>query len=357
MTLSLSIRHRLGAASLDLTFETGGGITALFGRSGAGKTSIVRLVAGLLRPDEGRILFNGETLVDTQTRRFLPAHRRGFATVFQEARLFPHLSVRRNLLYGRWLSSRRTDAGDFDRVVDLLGIASLLARRPEGLSGGEKQRVAIGRALLAAPRLLLMDEPLASLDEGRKAEIMPFLERLRDETAVPILYVSHSVAEVSRLADRVLLIEQGRLAGSGSAADMLSLPSASLSIDRREAGTVVHGTVSAEQPDPRLTIIEAGAVQLKLPKRALVPGRTVRLRIAARDVLIATQRPEGLSALNVIDSTITALVPAGEDQVDVMLDCRGTALSARITAVSCQLLALSVGQKVHAVIKTVALDP
>ncbi|MEA3533481.1 molybdenum ABC transporter ATP-binding protein [Rhizobium sp. CC-YZS058] len=357
MTLSLSVRHRLGAASLDLAFESGAGITALFGRSGAGKTSIMRLVAGLLRPDEGRISFDGETLVDTQTRRFLPAHRRGFATVFQEARLFPHLSVRRNLAYGRWLSRVRPNAAEFDRVVDLLGIAPLLSRRPEGLSGGEKQRVAIGRALLAAPRMLLMDEPLAALDEARKAEILPFLERLRDQTAIPILYVSHSVAEVSRLADRVLLIEDGRLAGSGTATEMLSLPSASHGIDRREEGTVVEAVVEAEQPDPRLTRVRAGALQLRLPRRALVPGQGVRLRIAARDVLIATQRPEGLSALNSLAGTITGLAPAGANQVDVMLDCSGTRLSARITDVSCDLLALAVGQRVHAVIKTVALDP
>ena len=203
MTLAVDIRHRLGDFRLDARFETGGGLTALFGRSGSGKTSLVNIIAGLIRPDEGRVVVDGAVLVDTSARR-VRAARTGAAsaTCSRRARLFPHLTVRQNLLYGRWFAPRRRERGDdLEQVVELLGIGGLLERRPGRLSGGEKQRVAIGRALLADPRLLLMDEPLASLDEARKAEILPYIERLRDESRVPIVYVSHSIAEVARLAD------------------------------------------------------------------------------------------------------------------------------------------------------------
>jgi molybdate transport system ATP-binding protein len=359
MTLDLHIRHRLGTFTLDVAFETGGGITALFGPSGSGKTSLIKIVAGLTRPDEGRITLDGETILDTQSRLNVPVHRRRFGIVFQEARLFPHLSVQRNLLYGRWFSKAPADPATFDRVVDLLGLAPLLARGPARLSGGEKQRVAIGRALLAKPRFLLMDEPLAALDADRKAEILPYLERLRDETALPMLYVSHAVAEVTRLADRVLMIADGRLTATGTAADMLSLPATSDAISRRDAGTVIEGEIAADQPDPRITRVAIGSLTLNLPGRGSIrpqPGRRVRLRIAARDVMLATRRPEGLSALNILEGTIHSQRAAGQDQVDVVLDCSGVRLTARITAVSCEGLGLVVGMPVHAVIKTVALD-
>jgi molybdate transport system ATP-binding protein len=357
MTLTVSIRHALGDFSLDLAFETGTGITALFGRSGSGKTSLIKILAGLTRPDAGVIRLEGEAIVDTPSGLFLPAHHRRFGTVFQEARLFPHLSVRRNLLYGRWFANGDFDPAAFARIVDLLGIEDLLQRAPANLSGGEKQRVAIGRALLAQPRLLLMDEPLAALDDARKSEILPYLERLRDETNIPILYVSHSVAEVTRLADRVLMIENGRLTASGRAAEVLSLPGKSEAISRREAGTVIEAMVAAEQPDARITEVHAGSTRLRLPEGGLKPGRRLRLRIAARDILLATRRPEGLSALNIIEGTIRSLGPAGNDQVDVVLDCAGTRLTARITAVSADSLGLAFDMPVYAVIKTVALDP
>ncbi|KQS64725.1 molybdenum ABC transporter ATP-binding protein [Rhizobium sp. Leaf371] len=357
MTLDVSVCHRLDAFSLDIAFSAEGGITALFGRSGSGKTSLIRIVAGLIRPDEGHVRLDGETIVDTESRTMIPPHRRRFGTVFQEGRLFPHLSVRQNLLYGRWFSNVSADTGDIERIVDLLGIAPLLARPTANLSGGEKQRVAIGRALLARPRLLLMDEPLAALDDARKAEILPYLERLRDETDIPILYVSHSVAEVTQLADRVLMIENGRLAASGTASDMLSLPGSSEAISRREAGTMIEAIVASEQPDPRIVKVVSGGLTLWLAGTGRKSGQRLRLRIAARDILLATRRPEGLSALNIIEGIITGLEPSGHDQVDVALDCAGTRLTARITSVSCEMLGLVPGMTVHAVIKTVALDP
>lgn len=357
MTLDVSVRHRLDTFSLDIVFSTDGGITALFGRSGSGKTSLIRILAGLIRPDEGHVRLDGETILDTASRTFTPPHRRRFGTVFQEGRLFPHLSVRQNLLYGRWFSKATADTGDIGRIVDLLGIAPLLDRPTTNLSGGEKQRVAIGRALLARPRLLLMDEPLAALDEARKAEILPYLQRLRDETDIPILYVSHSVTEVTQLADRVLMIESGRLTASGTASQMLSLPGSSGAISRREAGTVIEATVAQDQPDPRIVKVAAGSLTLWLAGTERRPGKHLRLRIAARDIMLATSRPEGLSALNILEGTITGMEPSGHDQVDVALGCAGTRLTARITSVSADILGLAPGMKVHAVIKTVALDP
>ena len=213
--LTVSVQKRLGDFHLRATFASAGGVTALFGPSGAGKTSIVNMIAGLVRPDEGRIVLGETVLFDTAARIDVPAHRRHIGYVFQEGRLFPHFSVARNLDYGRWMNGLPFDAAAQQRVVRLLDIAPLLDRRPGKLSGGERQRVAIGRALLVQPQLLLLDEPLASLDSARKAEILPYLERLRDETGVPMVYVSHQADEARRLATAVVLIETGAVTAVG----------------------------------------------------------------------------------------------------------------------------------------------
>jgi molybdate transport system ATP-binding protein len=243
MTLAIHIRHRLGTFEIDARFEAGGGLTALFGRSGAGKTSIINVIAGLIRPAEATVSVDGVALLDTARGLYVPRHRRRIGYVFQEGRLFPHLTVRQNLLYGRWFAPPAERPGDLDRVVDLLGIGGLLDRRPGRLSGGEKSRVAIGRALLADPRLLLMDEPLASLDEGRKAEILPYIERLRDQSRVPIVYVSHSVAEVARLASTVVLLSEGKVAAVGPTSDVMQRLDLFPLTGRAEAGAVVEATV------------------------------------------------------------------------------------------------------------------
>ncbi len=209
--LTVDIEKTFGEFSLHAAFEAAGGCTALFGPSGAGKTTIIAMIAGLTRPDRGRIVLDGETLFDSKTRKNVPVARRHIGLVFQEGRLFPHLSVKHNLDYGRWMSGRAFDAAAFDRVTALLDIGHLLRRRPGRLSGGERQRVAIGRALLMQPRLLLLDEPLAALDTARKSEILPYLERLRDEARVPMIYVSHSSEEVKRIASRVVMLEAGRV--------------------------------------------------------------------------------------------------------------------------------------------------
>ena len=212
MTIDVAIAHKQGDFNLEVAFETDARVVGLFGPSGSGKTTILNVIAGLLRPQGGRVAIDGRVLLDTADRVFVPAHKRRIAYVFQEGRLFPHLSVRQNLFYGRWFTPTRERWGGFDEIVALLGIGALLERRPRTLSGGEQQRVAIGRALLASPRLLLMDEPLASLDEARKGETLPYIERLRDELAIPIVYVSHSLAEIERLTSHIVRLESGRAA-------------------------------------------------------------------------------------------------------------------------------------------------
>jgi molybdate transport system ATP-binding protein len=355
MTLVVKAKHRLGAFSLDAAFTSERGITALFGRSGSGKTSLIRIIAGLARPHEGLVALDEEVLIDTAQRIFVAKHRRRFGYVFQEARLFPHLSVRHNLSYGQWFASVGVARESLDRIVALLGIEALLDRRPEKLSGGEKQRVAIGRALLSSPRLLLMDEPLAALDDARKAEVMPYLERLRDEMDIPIVYVSHSIAEVARLADQVVVMQDGKVEAVGSAIDVLSHPLASF--DRREAGVLLEGKVECVDERHCIATIALKSAQLHVPEANLLPGKAVRVRIPSRDVMLATKRPEGLSALNVLEATVRELKPAGEATVDVVVDCGGDAIISRITGFSAERLELRVGTTIFAIIKTVALEP
>ncbi|MDE1992259.1 MAG: molybdenum ABC transporter ATP-binding protein [Rhizobiaceae bacterium] len=356
MTLTVDIRHRLGAFSLKAAFTSDGGVTALFGRSGSGKTSMIRIIAGLIRPDQGRVELDGTVLADTDRGIFVPRHRRRFGYVFQEARLFPHLSVRQNLNYGRWFAPKTERGESLDRVVAMLGIEALLDRRPGKLSGGEKQRVAIGRALLSSPHLLLMDEPLAALDEARKAEILPYLERLRDETNVPIIYVSHSIAEVARLASRVVVMRDGEIEATGSAVEIFSQLSGPQASDRREAGALIEGRVERIDHDHRLTVVALKAATLFVPGEIAAIGKTVRVHIPARDVMLATTRPEGLSALNILEGHVLGLGAAGDGMVDVMVDCGGDTVLARITQFSCTRLGLQTGLPAYAIVKTVALE-
>jgi molybdate transport system ATP-binding protein len=213
--LALEVEKQLGVLALAVRFQIAGGVTALFGPSGAGKTSLVNMIAGLLKPDRGCIVLDDTTLFDAAKAIDVPPHRRQIGYVFQEGRLFPHLSVRQNLDYGRRMSGRSRDLTEFERIASLLGITHLLQRRPRMLSGGERQRIAIGRALLMQPRLLLLDEPLASLDASHKGEILPYLVRLRDEAAIPMVYVSHIAAEVRQIATTVVRLDDGRVAAAG----------------------------------------------------------------------------------------------------------------------------------------------
>jgi molybdate transport system ATP-binding protein len=352
MTLEVDVDHRRGDFHLQARFASQPGLTALFGRSGSGKTSVVDIVGGLIRPTRGRVAIDGQVLVDSERGVFVPAHKRRIGYVFQEGRLFPHLNVRRNLLYGSWFA--RGDGGattELAEVVEMLGIGHLLDRDPASLSGGEKQRVTIGRALLARPRLLLMDEPLASLDEQRRAEIMPFIERLRDEASVPIVYVSHSVAEVARLATTVVLLADGRVTEVGRVQDVLA------HADDADRGGVIDAAVQGHDDTFKLTTLVSVAGELQVPRLAAEPGTKVRAHIRARDVMLSLQPPQDISALNVLAGRVIRVEPVGTGaQSDVALDCGGAHLSARLTTKSVQRLQLNPGSNVYAVIKSVSFD-
>ena len=354
MTLSVDVERRLGAFSVSVRFEAGAGVTALFGRSGAGKTSVVDMIAGLLRPDAGRIVAEGDVLFDAAAGIDLPPHRRGIGYVFQDSRLFPHLTVRQNLLYGRWIG-RRGSRATLRPVIEMLGIGHLLGRRPAALSGGERQRVALGRALLAAPRLLLMDEPLASLDGPRREEILPYIERLRREAGIPIVYVSHSLLEVVRLADTMVLLSEGRVAAAGSVASVMARTDLPMLTGRQEAGAVLEARVAEHVAAFGLTVLDTPAGRLRVPHVDLPVGSSLRLRIRARDVMVATVAPEGLSALNQLPAEVVEIGPPHGAAVELRLACGSVPLLARVTLQSVDALGLAPGRRVWAVIKSVAL--
>jgi molybdate transport system ATP-binding protein len=356
--IEIAIEKKLAGFTLDARL-TGpdSGITALFGRSGAGKTTIINALAGLLKPDRGRIVVGGETLFDSERRIDLPPERRRLGYVFQEGRLFPHYSVRGNLLYG---AKQQAQGPSFDSVVDLLGIKDLLARRPTDLSGGEKQRVAIGRALLASPQLLLMDEPLASLDAARKAEILPFIERLRDELKLPIFYVSHEVEEIVRLADLLVILEGGRVAAAGPVEELTSRVDLWHLTGRHEAGSVVRTVLRGHDTTFGLSELAFPGGRLRVERLALPLGTPVRIRIRARDVVLATEKPSHLSIRNAFAGTVTEIAPARGPLIDLKLDIGSATepvpLWARITHRACQELQLAPGKPIFALVKTVALD-
>ncbi len=354
MTLSVTLGHKFAGFTLDVAFEAPRGVTALFGRSGSGKSTVINAVAGLLHPDRGRVASDDQVLLDVARNINLPVHKRHLGYVFQEGRLFPHLTVRQNLAYGRWFAGR--GAGDFDRIVTILDIAPLLQRRPATLSGGEKQRVAIGRALLNRPRILLMDEPLAALDEARKAEILPYIEGLRDQMDIPILYVSHSLAEVARLASHIVVLNAGRVVRQGSVAEVLSDPAAVPDLGLRDAGAFLTATLAAQDADG-LTRLDTTAGPIWLPRIAAALGTTLRIRVAAQDVMLSRTRPEGLSALNILPATVAALRLGEGPGALVQLKVGDDLLLARITRRSAATLDLQTGTAVFAVLKAVAVAP
>ncbi|MBX3566881.1 MAG: molybdenum ABC transporter ATP-binding protein [Rhizobiaceae bacterium] len=355
MSLSVAVSHRLGSFSIDAAFESSGRLTALFGPSGSGKTSLVNMIGGLIRPERGRIAADGTTFVDTQARLWLPAHRRRIGYVFQDARLFPHLTVRQNLGYGRFFTPRRERYADFDGVVDMLGIGHLLDRRPSTLSGGEKQRVAIGRALIASPKIMLMDEPLAALDEARKSEILPYIERLRDETRIPIVYVSHSAAEVARLATDVVALSAGRVVAAGPAGQVIgSITGAA--IDPTDVGALIAFEVLGHDPTYDLSLLRSASGEWRVPRIDAEPGARFRALVRARDVTLATEAPRGLSALNVLAVTITGIGAAEGAQALVETESGADRIVARVTRQSIDGLGLKPGVRVYAIVKAISFD-
>ena len=353
-------RWRTGWAhsTLDVAFDTPArGVTALFGASGAGKTTIVNAIAGLLRPQRGHVRLGGIDLLDTATGVDVPIEERGVGYVFQDARLFPHLTVDGNLRFGDRRNRRRPRVIAHDDVVALLGIGHLLARRPGALSGGERQRVALGRALLAQPRLLLLDEPLASLDGARRAEILPYLERLRDEVGLPIVYVSHAIDEVVRLATRVVVLAEGRVVASGasrtcSRARTCARTSAAASRAARSSTATVTGH------DERLTLtsLALGSHTLTVPRVDAPPGRAMRIRVLAREVSLARSEPQDTSIGDRWPGHVAEIVARDGPYAEVRVDLGGMALWALVTRASVERLALAAGRAVWCLVKTVALD-
>jgi molybdate transport system ATP-binding protein len=354
--LDVAFRKRLGSFALDVSFTApAGGVTALFGPSGSGKSTIVNAIAGLLRPDTGHIRVGETPFFDAVSGVDQPPRRRRVGYVFQEARLFPHMRVRDNLLYGYRRSPKADRRIEFDAIVELLGIQSFLARRPFTLSGGERQRVALGRALLAQPRLLLMDEPMAALDVGRRAEILPYIERLRDELRLPVVYVSHSVEEVARLADTVVVLHEGKVTAAGDVASVMARLDLFPPDTPYEAGAVVSVEVAAHDPSFALTTLAFAGGELVVPRIERVPGSRLRVRVRARDVMLALARPIDLSAINVLPAVVGDLREDG-CHADVQISIGPTPLVARITRRSAMRLAIAPGKPVFAVIKSVAID-
>ena len=347
--LEARLSHGFPGFRLEVDFTVPPGITALFGRSGAGKSTVVKAIAGLIRCDQARVVLDGRVLDDG--RLHLPPHQRQIGYVFQEPRLFPHLTVRQNLTYAQRFH-RRTGLG-LDEVIEMLGVAPLLGRRPGTLSGGEKSRVAIGRALLAAPRLLLLDEPLAALDEAIKAEILPYLERLRDEVRLPMIYVSHALPEVARLATSIVVLEAGRVLGAGPTEAVLADPALVPVMGLRDAGAVITARVVGYEDG--LAVLETAAGRLYLPGVRGEVGQVMRLRIPAQDVILARQRPEGLSALNILAAEVLSLTPVEGAAVLVALRAVDQTILARITGRSVRAMGLQVGTHCFAILKSVAM--
>lgn len=360
MNLKHLIRARFEMERAGFTLQAdlelpGRGVTALFGHSGSGKTTILRAIAGLDRHAGGYLEVNGETWQDDTVNLFVPPHRRALGYVFQEASLFPHLSVQGNLDFAR----KRAHAVDSDKVMAdalaLLGIGHLLERRTTELSGGERQRVAIARALLTKPRLLLLDEPLASLDGKRKGEVLPYLERMQEKLDIPMLYVSHSTEEVARLADHVVLLDAGQVLARGPAAETLARLDLSMAL-ADDAGVVVEGIVEEVDEQYGLLRLSAAGGTMHVAHKAMAPGTKLRMRVLARDVSLALRPLADSSILNQLRATVTAEWPANDSaHVIIRLDAGGAPMLARITRLSRDQLRLQVGSLVWAQVKAAAL--
>lgn len=360
--LDVKFAKSFGDFELDIAFTAGAGLTALFGPSGAGKTTIVNVLAGLERPDSGFVRVNGNSLFDSDTDVNVAPNARRLGYVFQDARLFPHMTVERNLRYGMPKQNGAEKATSFDDVVRILDLPHILDRRPHNLSGGEKQRVAIGRALLANPKLLLMDEPLSSLDPLRRLEVMPFIEKMRDEFGIPIVYVSHTVAEIIRLADTVIVLDHGRIVAEGSVEDVLSRLDVQAEFEATGAeppdfGTVLNAVLDSNLSGDGLSQLDIAGEKMLVPQLNANQGDRVRVRIRARDVALSLEAPQKLSVLNAFKGRVTEVIKTGPAHVDVQLETlNGTRIWSRITRKSQRDLNIAVDTVAWALIKSVALE-
>lgn len=361
MMLRVHVNTRRGDFLLAAEFSMPApGIVALFGRSGCGKTTLVNIIAGLLAPDGGRVEFDGRVLFDRDLGVDVRAEKRGIGYVFQNARLFPHLSVAGNLRYAERRAAN-TSYVDFDAVVHMLDLEHLLSRRTHELSGGERQRIAIGRALLSQPRLLLLDEPLASLDGARREEVLPYLEALRDRLAIPMVYVSHQFDEVLRLATHLVVMDAGRTVADGEIGAMSLRPELREIIGPDAVGTIVDAQVIGTDPESGLLRVAVGHGVLAVRgapsgrRDPAIQGTRLRVQILARDVIIATEEPHRLSVRNVLRGIVTTIVPDAPDADLVSIDIGGTTILARITRAATRDLELRSGLAAWALVKSVSL--
>ena len=353
--LTVEAAKRRGSFSLDVRFETPvPGVVALFGRSGCGKSTVVNLMAGLLRPESGRMTLDGTVLFDAAAGIDVPAERRCFGYVFQDARLFPHLRVDSNLRY----ALRRAAAPHFvtlEAVVELLDLGGLMRRRTHELSGGERQRVAIARALLTQPRLLLLDEPLANLDRARREEVLPYLEILRDELRVPMVYVTHDFEEVLRLATHVVLIDAGAVIAQGAIGPMSLNASLRRIIGPDAVGAIVTGTALGVDPVTHLMRVRVGAGELNVRCAELGAGASLRVQLLARDIIVSTELPRHLSVRNNLAGTVAGIQDDDEEAELVAIDVGGEQILARVTKAASRDLGLKTGLAVWALIKSVSI--
>lgn len=353
---TIHVRYALQRADFTLDVELDlplRGITGMFGASGAGKTSLLRCIAGLERPHAGKLVVAGDVWQDDASNTWRAVHERDIGYVFQEPRLFAHLDVRGNIEYG--MRRRVHDsAPNIDHVIGLLGIEQLLPRKPDDLSGGEAQRVAIARALLCAPRFVLMDEPLASLDQSRREEILPFLDRLHTEGGVPIIYVSHNIDEVSRLCDHLVVMEKGRVVADGELRSVLVRTDLPI-LAGEEAGSVIQGTIETYDKNDDLTRLAFSGGTLWVPGSAGVRGAALRLRVRASDVSLCRTRPDSSTILNIVPAVVEAIQSDTGASAFVRLKLGEDAIVARVTRRSIRELALQHGDEVYAQIKSVAV--
>jgi molybdate transport system ATP-binding protein len=362
MSLKVAVEKRLGSFLLDVAFDAPTpGIVALFGPSGCGKSTTINIIAGLLVPDHGEISLGEDVLLDTRRKIAIAAERRGIGYVFQDARLFPHLNVASNLRYAQ-RRARRAPYVSLERVLAMLDLEPLLSRRVHRLSGGERQRVALGRALLSQPRLLLLDEPLAALDRDRREEVLPYLETLRDQLSIPMIYVSHQFDEVLRLATHIVLMQAGKVAAEGGITQMSLDPKLRALIGPDAVGAVIDGTVLGEDAASGLTRVRVGNGELKIEAARLVAGARMRVQLLARDVIVSTRMPQYLSVRNSLPGVVTAIeddgtgnaADLGSDLVSIDIGA-GASILARVTRAATRELELAVGAAVWALVKAVSL--
>jgi len=354
--IDVEIEQRFGSFHLSVAFRAEAPIVGLFGRSGSGKTSVVNAIAGITRPLHGSIAINGNRLFDSARKVDVPPEDRRIGYVFQDGLLFPHLDVKANLLYGHRLRRTNEHFIEQGKVVALLGLESLLNRKTNTLSGGEKQRVAIGRALLAQPRIILFDEPLASLDVPRKLEVIAYIERLREELRIPMIYVSHSATEITRLADTVVILSDGKCLAVGSTDQVMGRVDLTLATGRDEVGSIIETRIVEHHFTEQLTTLGFDGGKFIVPRHEAAIGQRIRCCIRARDVALATHRPTEISVLNILPGRVTSIDSKGRAMVEVGVALGTANVTARITRRSLQDLRIEIGQEIYALIKAVSFD-